>query len=1503
MLCLVVLLSLLLATTSTVVLVWGQQQCLNSDEALARLGMFVLCEHISPSLCESRADVARACPQQCNLEFCTNDIPFEYTPPQAKEFQREALVNEDETIVCNNISMKGECDENPFCRWIYLRDGSTSCISREIPTGYNCLLSSLFDCAFLPECDVVGFQCLPKVTSEILSYYVPYIRTTYWALGLNQPYGAPTELSSFAKVLAGLPPEKYISPQERKVVIDQILLDNARLLQNLTHNGIESERSWVWDSPLNEYSAFFTTETFIHADEFLTQYLESDFSISFNFKPAPRSKTYLPEIGEDISGKHLQFQNRFFLPPLAPVINHDLQNSRAKLEEHNLIENNPYSAIGLSVGINGIVVYEMFLVDDPNDEDGNGVLTKPSIVSRLTLPLDLGEAWTFLALECEDNHLRLILNSSVQWDIPTHPKNKLRVVPYVGASYFGAYHGQAHQLLFTNDGKTPTIRHHTGQNFESFQAGDANKILVVNGTLDEASEFCNVCTSGIYKQFLKAAGASDDELSLYQTPVPYKESIGGRRFYEFAKSFPSFNIPSIHVTEGRPFAIGNFMDKAIADKWVHFSFSSDVDNEQPVFIDDENRFNSIIIGVIDTFQFQIRVTFNITDSITNRVEQLTHQYLLQIVVRPQLQLRVRPNKRLLLSSMLFSSHFPVTEHLGISGGLAPFKLRCATYQCSIRQNSEIATIANTHDDVKGPDRPDEIELISEILNTTYDHSFDNLHFVPLVGKHSQLYVDGVKYEGTPIVLHITVTDAIGNIAKATLIKWNTHPTTVVFPAVEVVKNEEFLHYLPHAHATNHLQEYFESEHSTTTKQPRSMHGHDNNMPNHNNNMHEVIYEAQWSALSTIPSGITLHNSSLSVNMEETGYYWLLLYTFTDSHQNAAFVANVSFNVVDPLRVATVANTSCSPISPSFDAVYELSGDGRLYSIDCGGGSSSIVCDIYFTVQSFGGDEVDDITITASNGVELTSDVIVTYPRYKCFLATAVFPTSAEESSIRSLVEIEYTSIKGEVFSQNITYLETNVAGSGTQQQSSSATGLAKDTQTGIIIAVIILVLIVVGIVAYRWTGDRSNRKDMFSEFGVDFSVMARPPEHGMASFTKMRLLPLVTATENVKVYKGIFKDRQTLFCTILELSVEKTTQTQRRRFYNAAVAMNAIRNHDNVTQLYGVVGRRDDMWMLVDSTAKTSLDNVLVNQSDIFTLPVDKRMSILSQVASGLEHIHSQGLAHRNICAKSILFDMKTGDCKVFGFHLAKYYKKNVSMAVEQTASLNYRWSALEVLRDNVFSFESDIWSFGVFMYEVFASSEPYSELGRDVDLVDFLLTGSRLPNPFNTDDKIHNCMLRCWMAAEERRPLLKNLIQCFTTLEEIARIEIAKNSLIGDAVLFSHFPVLDLLTPVEKDALRRTSASNVRVSNPVRSVISGVAGKSDLSRFKGNSHGDMNYWGEIYTVGEEDVIIDNSNNDMHREFGVGDRVESESVVEDGFSTSCNNNSDDGRSSKESSIV
>eukprot|EP00056_Hartaetosiga_gracilis_P013600 m.227076 g.227076 ORF g.227076 m.227076 type:complete len:205 (+) comp13867_c0_seq20:3951-4565(+) len=149
------------------------------------------------------------------------------------------------------------------------------------------------------------------------------------------------------------------------------------------------------------------------------------------------------------------------------------------------------------------------------------------------------------------------------------------------------------------------------------------------------------------------------------------------------------------------------------------------------------------------------------------------------------------------------------------------------------------------------------------------------------------------------------------------------------------------------------------------------------------------------------------------------------------------------------------------------------------------------------------------------------------------------------------------------------------------------------------------------------------------------------------------------------------------------------------------------------------------------------------------------------------------------------------------------------SVAVEQTASLNYRWSALEVLRDNVFSFESDIWSFGVFMYEVFASSEPYSELGRDVDLVDFLLTGSRLPNPFNTDDKIHNCMLRCWMAAEERRPLLKNLIQCFTTLEEIARIEIAKNSLIGDAVLFSHFPVLDLLTPVEKDALRRTSASN----------------------------------------------------------------------------------------------
>eukprot|EP00056_Hartaetosiga_gracilis_P013601 m.227162 g.227162 ORF g.227162 m.227162 type:complete len:1494 (+) comp13867_c0_seq25:212-4693(+) len=1437
------LLLLFILLSSSLVFVKAQQQCLSSNVALARLGMFTTCDDISPSLCASIDDVKRACPQQCNLEYCAEFIPFDFSPPKGTPFEIEPLQIPDGSS-CEDYNTKDPCDASPYCTWTFLRNGGAECVKREIPVGFNCLLTSIFECPHFPECDVVGFQCLPVQNPEIQPLVVEVIAAQSWSLGLNQPFGAPIELSTFTKVFLGYAPSPDLLPEERRDAIEDILRTGSAVLQKISHNGIEHERSWEWDSPTGGYSAYFTTETFVHADEFLDNFLESDFSMSVTLKPTLKSTTYLPDIGEDIAGRHLNFQNRFFLPPLAPIIDEDEhEEETSQSQEQNNIEDNPCSAIGLAVGSNGLVVYEVFLVEDPEDEDNNGVFTKPSIVSRLVLPMNLESTWTFVALECVNNNLSLILNSTVKWSIPTHPNNKLRIVPYVGASYYGAYHGNAHQLLFTKTGQVPTFKHYAQRYNEEvrFTDVDFTKVEAENGTVDTQHE-CKACAiDGAYKDFLKNIGGfTQSNLGSFHLPTPSRVLEDGRQLFILEEALPSPITTTIHVTKDVPFAIGNIMPEDLEDKWVSFSYSSNVVDEHPVVIDEKNRFCTVITAESDTFHFLFRVTFNVTaEEDGKEFEQITQQYFVSVIVNPSLQLRVRPNKRLLVSTMFVSDSYELSDYLEVDGGLPPYELSCANVKCTVRTNSEIVSIANTHANIEHENRTKEIIEIMQIINATTDHSFDGLDFVPIPGALSYLVVDGVAYEGQVVTLTLEASDIIGHRKTAKLLKFNVRPTRVEFPTVDVVVNEEFAYQLPLAQHSDRIidaqsdsvQTDFQDDHSSVP----------------------------WKSFRPLPDGSSLSDGIFTGTLTETGLHHFNFYTYTDAFNNAVFIGKFSFMVHDPLRVTTIVSSSCAPISPSFAAAFELSGEGRVPVVDCEG---SLVCSMYLTVQWFGGDDINHIVAHTTEDVEVTANVIVSYPGYKCYLSSATFPSP----NMRSLITLEYSTIAGDTVFENVTVVETFVE---TVTAEESTEVLTKDVKTGIAVLVVLLVVIVVAILFYRWS-QRNGEDKFFSQFGLDFTnALKRPPEYSVNFFTKMHFLPLVhTSQAHTRAFKGIFKDKQTLFCTILKME-STASHVQRKRFYNAAAILHTMRNHEHVIQVYGVVGDMNKpMYMLVDFTGTMSLDILLESQSEVYNLPLNERLSILNQVARGLKHVHEQGFAHRNICARSILYDMRSGECKLFGFEYAKYYKKNDSLPVEHTVSLDIRWCALEVLRDNVFSFESDVWSFGVFMYEVFTEgSKPYDDLEQDSDVMDLLVRGNRLPNPINGDDKIHNCMLRCWMAAERSRPSLRSLIKCFTTVEEITRIELAKNSLTGDTALFSRIPTLDLMKPLRKGLLRRNSASSLDIltSPAMRSVLVGDMHSSDsyetndtngeegtarqpLPRRSSNT----DYWGEMYDMNED---------------------------------------------------
>ncbi|XP_070615170.1 ephrin type-B receptor 2 isoform X6 [Erythrolamprus reginae] len=251
------------------------------------------------------------------------------------------------------------------------------------------------------------------------------------------------------------------------------------------------------------------------------------------------------------------------------------------------------------------------------------------------------------------------------------------------------------------------------------------------------------------------------------------------------------------------------------------------------------------------------------------------------------------------------------------------------------------------------------------------------------------------------------------------------------------------------------------------------------------------------------------------------------------------------------------------------------------------------------------------------------------------------------------------------------------------------------------------------------------------------------------------------------------------------------TEKQRRDFLSEASIMGQF-DHPNVIHLEGVVTKSPPVMIVTEFMENGSLDSFLRQNDGQFT--VIQLVGMLRGIAAGMKYLADMNYVHRDLAARNILVNSNLV-CKVSDFGLSRFLEDDTSDPTYTSAlggKIPIRWTAPEAIQYRKFTSASDVWSYGIVMWEVTSYGErPYWDMTNQ-DVINAIEQDYRLPPPMDCPSALHQLMLDCWQKDRNHRPKFGQIVN---TLDKMIR---NPNSLKAMAPLSSgiNLPLLDRTIP-----------------------------------------------------------------------------------------------------------
>uniref|UniRef100_A0A7N8WWW3 Mitogen-activated protein kinase kinase kinase n=1 Tax=Mastacembelus armatus TaxID=205130 RepID=A0A7N8WWW3_9TELE len=304
-----------------------------------------------------------------------------------------------------------------------------------------------------------------------------------------------------------------------------------------------------------------------------------------------------------------------------------------------------------------------------------------------------------------------------------------------------------------------------------------------------------------------------------------------------------------------------------------------------------------------------------------------------------------------------------------------------------------------------------------------------------------------------------------------------------------------------------------------------------------------------------------------------------------------------------------------------------------------------------------------------------------------------------------------------------------------------------------------------------WTGMIADRVGIFPSNYVSKGKVLE------IDFSELTLEEIIGVGGFGKVYRAVWRGAEVAVKAARrdpDEDVEQTLESVRQE-----AKLFAMLSHPNIMGLLGLCLQEPNLCLVMEYARGGSLNRALAGKR----IPPCTLVDWAVQIARGMHYLHNQAIVpiiHRDLKSSNILIlervemeDLSNKTLKITDFGLAREWHRTTKMSAAGT----YAWMAPEVIRSSTFSKGSDVWSYGVLLWELLTGEVPFRGIDGLAVAYGVAMNKLALPIPSTCPEPFARLMEDCWSADPHSRPHFTTILDQLTAIEESGFFEMPVES------------------------------------------------------------------------------------------------------------------------------